>query len=309
MTRFTPLWQQNGQYAATEDRRLIGALWPAAAISGMSVSAAGGGMIVNVAAGTAAIPAPNSTGSLLCASDATEQIELDLAGSGGAENRIDLVVVALAGAEIGLAGDAGFEFQAVHGGFASAPSPPAVPAGCLALAQVYIAGGAVAIAPGNITDVRPTRQLAVPLPVPVGAPLGIIASFNGPAVPTTGQGEFGTLVANFPAVAGRAYRATGYAAVSVPSGAGRCYMRLVSLGGIVPFPFAYGIAPPVKPLAQRRSVRHRGDVGPSAERRQRAAHARALGRRQRVRARRSQRDPRAHRGHGHLARGLRAAGV
>ena len=161
MTRFTPLWQQDGEYAATEDRRLIGALWPAAAITGMSVSPQGGGMILNIAAGTAAVPAPDQTGSLLCCSDAAEQIELDRAGTGGTEHRIDLVVLALQGAELGLPGEAGFEFQSVRGVFASSPVPPAVPSGSLALAQVYVPADSVTIAPGNITDRRPSTALAV----------------------------------------------------------------------------------------------------------------------------------------------------
>ena len=160
MTRYTPLWQQDGQYAATEDRRLIGALWPAAAVSGLAVSAQGGGMIVNVAAGMAAVPAPDQTGALLCASDSTEQLELGLPGSGGTQNRIDLVALQLSGTELGLAGAPGFDFVAITGTPATSPVAPALPRGALRLAQVYLAGGSVSIAPANITDLRPASGLA-----------------------------------------------------------------------------------------------------------------------------------------------------
>jgi hypothetical protein len=161
MTRFTPLWQQGGEYAATEDRRLVGSLWPSAAITGFAVSAQGGGFRINVAAGGAAIPAPDQSGSLLCVSDGIEQVDLDLPGTGGTENRIDLIAIELHGTELGLTGEPGFDVIAIRGQFAAAPLPPGLPPGCLSLAQIAVNNGAVTIAPGNITDLRPSQQLAV----------------------------------------------------------------------------------------------------------------------------------------------------
>ena len=160
MTRFAPLWDQDAEYSASVDRRLLAALWPEVGVSGGVVSAQGGGMIINVAPVAAAIPAPNGTGTVLCVSDAVEQLLLDNAGGGG-QHRYDTLVVEPHGADIGGSGEAEWIIRVLSSASGASPTPPAVPAGCAGLAQVYIAGGSVTINPTNITDLRPPRQLAV----------------------------------------------------------------------------------------------------------------------------------------------------
>jgi hypothetical protein len=172
VTRYVPLWTQEAEHPATADRRLIGALWPAGRTLGLEVSAQGNGMILNIGSGAAAVPVANGTGSVLCASDSVEQLELDQPGSSG-QNRIDLVVINPRADDIGNPGPPGsgdWIFQAIRGDF-GAGAPP-VPAGSLDLAAVAVNGGAVTILPGNITDRRP-GDLSVPLglrlPPPVTA--------------------------------------------------------------------------------------------------------------------------------------------
>jgi len=76
VTRYVPQWLQSGSYAASLDRRLIGALWPAPASSGCAVTAVGTGMDVHVDPGQVAVPSANNTGTVLCTSDAIETLTL-----------------------------------------------------------------------------------------------------------------------------------------------------------------------------------------------------------------------------------------
>jgi hypothetical protein len=152
MTRYTPQWLQQGTYAASVDRRLIGALWPAAAVSGCAVTA-GSGMTVNVAAGQVAVPSQNNTGSTLCSSDAVEQVTLTAAPASGS-NRYDLVVCHPRGNDLDGGANNDFVFEVVTGTAAASPSPPPVPAGQAALAQIYVPGGSASVTAGNITDRR-----------------------------------------------------------------------------------------------------------------------------------------------------------
>jgi len=162
VTRYVPLWTQEAEHPATADRRLIGALWPAGRTLGLEVSPQGNGMILNIAPGAAAVPVANGTGSVLCASDSAEQLELDQPGPSG-QNRIDLVVINPRADDIGNPGPPGsgdWIFQAIRGDY-GAGAPP-VPAGTLDLVTVAVnGGGAATILPGAITDRRP-GELAVP---------------------------------------------------------------------------------------------------------------------------------------------------
>jgi hypothetical protein len=152
MTRYTPQWLQAGSYPASADRRLIGALWPSAAVNGMAVSSSGG-MTLNIAPGQAAVPSQNSTGSTLCTSDANENVTIGPAP--GANNRIDLVTVQPRGADLDGGANNDFVFNVVSGAVAAAPVAPATPPGQTALAQVYVGQGVATINAANITDVRP----------------------------------------------------------------------------------------------------------------------------------------------------------
>jgi hypothetical protein len=163
MTRYTPLWLQNGSYAASVDRRLVGALWPAGAVTGCAVSPSTA-MTLNIAAGQVAVPSQNNTGSTLCSSDAIEQVTLATAPGSGT-NRYDLVICQPRGNDLDGGANDDWIFSTVTGTAATTPAVPAVPAGALALAQVYVPGGSASVTAGNITDVRP-YSLAVP-PTPL----------------------------------------------------------------------------------------------------------------------------------------------
>jgi hypothetical protein len=172
MTRYTPLWEQAGSYAASVDRRLIAALWPGPAVSGCAVSAVSGQMQVNVAAGTAAVPSQNSTGSTLCVSDAVEPVPINSPPTTVGQSRIDLVTCHPRANDLDGGTNNDFIFDTVSGVPAASPTPPAVPAGQVALAQVVVAQGVVQIVPANITDVRPAGGLAA---VPASSPRGTVA--------------------------------------------------------------------------------------------------------------------------------------
>lgn len=198
MTRYVPQWLQAGSYAGSQDRRLIGALWPAAASSGCAVSA-GSAMTVNVAAGQVAVPTQNNTGTTLCSSDGVEQVTLTAAPASGT-NRIDLVTCHPRGNDLDGGANTDFIFDFVTGTAAATPSIPATPAGQVALAQVYIPGGSAAVTAGNITDVRPGN---LPIPYsgssPTAGPRGLLASATGP--PSAFNAASGTVWTWAPGVA------------------------------------------------------------------------------------------------------------
>lgn len=154
MTRYTPLWLQAGSYAASVDRRLLGALWPTPASAGCAVTTASSGMTVNIAAGQVAVPTQNNTGTTLCSSDAVEQVTISAAPGAGL-NRIDLIICRPRGNDLDGGANTDFIFDYVTGAAAATPTVPATPAGTVALAQIAVPGGSASIAAGSITDVRP----------------------------------------------------------------------------------------------------------------------------------------------------------
>ena len=202
--RYTPLWEQAGSYAAGVDRRLISSLWPNAATSGMTVTATSG-MVLAVAPGFAAVPSSNNTGSLLCVSDAIENVTLTAEPAAG-NSRIDIVYVLPRANDIDGGPNNDFIFAAVAGAASTGtPAPPTVPAGALALANVAVGGGVAAIVAANITDTRPG---GIP-PFPAAAPRGFLARTLGPAVQTDCPATFTTVITTtVQAVAGRWYRAS-----------------------------------------------------------------------------------------------------
>jgi hypothetical protein len=167
MTRYTPLWEQAGSYAASVDRHLISSLWPNPASSGCALTAVAGTMSVNVAPGTVAAPSQNATGSTLCVSDAVETVVI-AAAPGSGQNRIDLIICRPRGTDLDGGASNDFIFDTVAGVPAASPVAPALPAGTVLLGQVLVPGGSAAVTQGNITDARPAQQLAVPIPQPVG---------------------------------------------------------------------------------------------------------------------------------------------
>jgi hypothetical protein len=155
MTRFAPQWLQQANYSAAVDRRLMQAIWGTGSprTQGMLVGAATG-MQVSILQGQAVVPSPNSTGSLLCTSDATEYVGIAGAPASGS-NRIDLVILQVRGNDLDGGANNDFIFTTVTGTAAASPVAPATPAGALCLAQVYVAGGSVSITTPNLTDTRP----------------------------------------------------------------------------------------------------------------------------------------------------------
>lgn len=157
MTRYVPQWLQAGSYAGSQDRRLIGALWPTPATSGCAVTPAGTGMDVHVDAGQVAVPTPNNTGTVLCTSDAIETLTLDPAPPSGTD-RVDKIVCRPRSTDLdGTSTQEDFIFDVVKGTEApSGAAPwPATPAGTVALAVVLVAGGAASIAASGVFDQRP----------------------------------------------------------------------------------------------------------------------------------------------------------
>ena len=175
MTRYTPLWEQLGSYAASTDRHLISSIWPNAVTTGCAVTAPGGTMQLNVAPGAAAVPSQNNTGSTLCISDAVENVVI-AAAPGSGLNRIDLVLMRPRGQDLDGGSNNDFIFDtSVTGVPAATPVAPSVPAGSLALAQVYVGANVVAITSGNITDARP-HGLGPEVPLAATAPFSSYVS-------------------------------------------------------------------------------------------------------------------------------------
>jgi hypothetical protein len=202
VTRYAPQWIQAAAYPAGVDRRLLGALWPTVAVTGMAVTPASA-MTVNIAPGQAAIPAANGTGSVLCSSDAVEQVTLGAAPASG-QNRYDLVVAQSRGQDLDGGANNDWLFTAVAGSASASPSPPAVPAGAVAVAQVYVPGASVTVTAPNILDVRPRR-----LDQPWGASWGLIGYVRnslttGPL--TTVETDIAGLSITWTPIPGRRYR-------------------------------------------------------------------------------------------------------
>lgn len=183
MTRQTPQWLQSGSYAASADRRLIGALWPGPATSGCAVTPTGGAMTVNIAPGSVAVPTQNNTGTTLCTSDANEQVTLSPAAPSGS-NRIDLVICRPRGTDLDGGANNDFIFDVVTGTAAATPVAPALPAGTVALASIAVAGGSASVLQANITDVRPFGlsvggTSSLPPPLFIGQPFQSFTDDNG----------------------------------------------------------------------------------------------------------------------------------
>ena len=176
MTRYQPQWLQAGSYAASQDRRLIGALWPAPASSGCAVTAQPTGMGVYIAAGQVTAPTANNTGSVLCTCDAQEVLNLNPAPPAGTD-RYDVIICRPRGQDLDGGTNDDFIFDFVSGTAAASPTVPAIPAGTVALANVRIVGGSATVAAGNITDRRP-GSLAVPPAAPANHPGIPLAAFR-----------------------------------------------------------------------------------------------------------------------------------
>jgi hypothetical protein len=157
MTRFTPLWVQQGNYAASVDRGLINAIWPAQSyVRDMKPVPGGAAMVTNVGQGKAAVYI-NVIASVLCYSNGLEAVTHTAAHA--TLPRVDLVVVQVRANDLDGGSNNDWIVQAVAGTPAASPVAPATPAYAVAIAEVLIPAAFNAIIPaGNITDVRPRRM-------------------------------------------------------------------------------------------------------------------------------------------------------
>jgi hypothetical protein len=156
--RLPPLWMQGGSYRALEDRRLIGALWPAGGFSGMAPTVVTGTMDISIAQGVAVVPDNFVVGaSYLCASDAPEVVELAQAPPSG-QDRIDLVCVQFRDSQNSGANN-DWIFQPIQGTPSANPVVPPVPAGMFPVAQQRVVGGSAFITAANLTDRRPSSLI------------------------------------------------------------------------------------------------------------------------------------------------------
>ena len=187
MTRYTPLWLQSGSYPAGNDRRLLEALWPASASTGLAVTLQPGTMTLNIAAGKYAVPLANG-GTALCVSDAVEQVTAAPAPGAGLV-RVDIVVGQARGNDIDGGPNNDFVFETVAGVPAVWPNPvgPPTPPNSALLAYYFVQGGAASIAPADLNDIRP-GGLAVPNTA--RSPLGYVTDFSlPPSTITIGAGS------------------------------------------------------------------------------------------------------------------------
>lgn len=204
MTRFGPLWFQQGNYPAQQDRMLIAAIWPYGGTTGMQASATTG-MVVQMSQGHAAILINARVGAL-CTSNAAETVTIGAAHA--TLPRIDLIVCQVRAQELGDPTNNDWIFQVVPGTAAASPTAPAVPANAIAIAEVAVAAGASSIVAANLTDRRPRR-----LDQPYNTAWGCVASATATANQTgiaTGQNDLTNLLAEFQQVAFRRYLVTLY---------------------------------------------------------------------------------------------------
>src|SRR5215469_5325493 len=164
MTRYTPLYMQEGTYPANLDRMLItdltqGQTWLMQAGSfQVTQHAAGANMSVDVAPGHGVFPGNlvPTEGSYHFWSDAVENPPIAASPPSG-QSRIDLVVAQIQNDYIDGSGNNDFLITTVQGTPATTGSQtaPALPPNCMQLAQVLVGPLVNTIVNANITDVRP----------------------------------------------------------------------------------------------------------------------------------------------------------
>jgi hypothetical protein len=185
MTRFTPLWQQAGSYAAQVDRQLLAALYPGPGAYGAPAAAVTNTMNVSIPPGRATVPLQAGANSALCTWDAAEAVTSPTAPASG-NSRIDVVALQVRDPQLDAGVNNDFIFQVLVGTpTTGTPVAPAVPANAIAVCQ-YTVPGAVANLNGvTITDLRvgigPPWVVAntAALPAPVRGMLAYNASDDG----------------------------------------------------------------------------------------------------------------------------------
>jgi hypothetical protein len=184
VTRYAPLWQQEGNYSADVDRSLFGALWPAGGASGAAPAKVAGTMTVNIPPGLVAVPLAPGQGSALCRWDSTEAVTLGPAPPSG-QSRFDLIVCQVRDVVLDGGANNDFVFEVIAGAPATslllrpethpgdtpdakpgepegpevepfAAAPPATPANAYAMFTVLVPGGAANLDGATLADLRRT---------------------------------------------------------------------------------------------------------------------------------------------------------
>ena len=141
MTRYPPLWQQNGSYAAQLDRMLLNTLWPNGGSIGLGASVVANTMNVSIDLGTAAVTLQTAQNTALCKSDATELVTSPTAPPAG-QTRIDVAVLQVRDAAIDSGANNDFYFTVLSGvATTGTPVAPSIPAAAYAIAQWVVPAG------------------------------------------------------------------------------------------------------------------------------------------------------------------------
>jgi hypothetical protein len=165
MTRYAPLWQQAGSYAASLDRSLISTLFPGGGGVGAPAAAVANTMTVSVPPGTLVVPLQSGQGCALCRWDAAEIPPALAAAPPSGQSRVDLVIAQVRDNALDAGGNNDFIFLTVTGTpAASNPGVPATPTNALAVCQVLVPGAVANLNTATFTDRRGGlgAQLAVP---------------------------------------------------------------------------------------------------------------------------------------------------
>jgi hypothetical protein len=170
MTRYAPLWQQAGSYAASLDRMLMSTLWPSGGASGAPAAAVANTMTVSVPPGTLVVPLQAGQGAALCRWDAAEVVTIAAAPASG-NSRIDLVIAQVRDNALDAGGNNDFIFTNVTGTpAASNPAVPATPTNALVVCQVLVPGAVANLNTATLTDRRPVGHAEVWQSVAEGYP-------------------------------------------------------------------------------------------------------------------------------------------
>src|SRR5687768_209548 len=141
-----PLWMQNLDYSAGEDRILIDALWGQGVVGAgdlrVTQRAAGTNMSVDVAAGHVVIPGTSALeqGAYLCRLPAVQNITLDPAPSVGT-TRYDILVAEVRDGQVDLGPNNDWQIRPISGTAASTPVEPTLPDNCVPLSRITVASG------------------------------------------------------------------------------------------------------------------------------------------------------------------------
>jgi hypothetical protein len=266
VTRYQPLWEQAGQYAASQDRSLLGAIWPAGGVTGGAVTASATAMTVTAAPGTAVVPLQAGQGCALCRWDAVADSTMTLnAAPPAGQSRIDVYSVQVRDNALDGLGNNDFVFAVTTGLPATSnPAVPATPNNAYALANITVPGGVAnlstatvtrvsallapsgAVPAGRLSNTAPLLMTATMALVPMGAdgsPLrgGMTVASNALVVPQPGWYQINAS-GFFNASGGGQLGATGWINVGI-------YRNGAEIRGSNYYVFTAGVCTPTVPLS------------------------------------------------------------